>query len=63
MQNIELSDIGPIEKLSIPLRPGFNIIRGRNDAGKSCTIEAVARLAGGNGSVTCRDGAAHGLFK
>ena len=64
MSSIELSDIGPLERLSIPLRPGFNVLHGRNDSGKSVTIEAVATLAGGgNGKVTCRDGAARGSIE
>jgi colicin import membrane protein len=62
-QTIELADIGPLERLSIPLKPGFNVLTGRNDAGKSCTIEAVAQLAGGAGRITCRDGAVKGSIE
>jgi hypothetical protein len=36
------------------------VLRGPNDCGKSVTLDAVSRLAGGNGAVTCRDKAAAG---
>lgn len=63
MNTITLKDVGPIELLHIPLKPGFNILTGANDRGKSCAIEAVARLAGGKNEITCRDGASDGYIE
>ena len=59
-ESITVRDVGPVESLSIPIRPGVVILRGVNDCGKSVTLEAVSKLAGGNGAVTCRDKAAKG---
>ena len=57
---ITIRDVGPVESLSIPIRPGVVVLKGVNDCGKSVTLEAVSKLAGGNGAVTCRDRAVKG---
>ncbi len=62
-QAITLLDVGPVRALSIPIRPGVVVLRGANDSGKSLSLEAVSRLAGGNGTVTCRDKAAAGYVE
>ena len=61
-KTIELADLGPVERLrlEIPQGGGVLILRGRNDCGKSETLQAVTRLLGGQGKITCRDDAAAG---
>lgn len=61
---IELTDIGPVEHLSIPIpdEGGVIVLRGANGTGKSSTLRAVDRLATGKKSIelSARDGAAKG---
>lgn len=59
-KEIVLENVGPVQSLSIPVYPGVIVLRGQNDCGKSETLKAVSRLAGGNDSVSCRDDAAAG---
>lgn len=63
-QKIELENVGPIERLSIPLpAAGVVVLRGRNGAGKSHALAAVDSLISGRGKVPCRDGAARGMVE
>lgn len=63
-QKIELENVGPIERLSIPLpAAGVVVLRGRNGAGKSHALAAVDSLISGRGKVPCRDGAVRGLVE
>lgn len=57
---IEISDVGPVQQLTIPVHPGVVVLRGPNDCGKSETLKAVSRLAGGNDAISCREKAASG---
>jgi len=57
---IVLKDCGPVAHLEIPVQPGATILRGTSDLGKSETLKAISRLAGGDDDVTCREGAARG---
>jgi len=64
MKLIELQNVGPIEKLAIPLPDaGVVVLKGRNGVGKSHALAAVDSLVSGRGRVPCRDGAARGLIE
>lgn len=62
MKTIELEDIGPVQKLTIPVpeNGGLIVLAGRNGLGKSNTLEAVNSLATGKGKLNVRDGALRG---
>lgn len=60
VSSITITDVGPIHSLVIPIQPGVTVLRGASELGKSLALEAVSRLAGGKGEVTCRDKAAVG---
>ncbi len=55
---IEIENIGPIKKVSIPLTPGGGILtlKAMNDMGKSLGVDAISRSLGGKQKVTRRDG-------
>lgn len=61
-KSIEIENIGPVERLAIPVPEdgGLVILAGRNGAGKSNTLAAVESLATGKGKVSVRDGALRG---
>jgi len=63
MSTITIQDVGPVEALSIPVQPGVVVLRGPNDSGKSLSIEAASKLAGGNSTVTRRDKATSGSIE
>ena len=61
---VEIQNVGPIEKLSIPLpASGVVVLRGRNGVGKSHALAAVDSLVSGRGKPPCRDGAEKGLVE
>ncbi len=55
---IELTNVGPVEAVSIPLpkEGGITVLRGRNDCGKTYSLDAVGKLLGGEQKLTARDG-------
>jgi hypothetical protein len=57
-ETIELTNVGPIEHLSVPLPEGggITVFRGRNDSGKSLSIGATERLCGSDVKLSQRDG-------
>lgn len=61
---IEVTDVGPVEHLSIPIPEdgGLVVLRGANGSGKSSLLKAVDRLATGKKdiAVSARDGAPRG---
>ena len=59
-ETITLTDCGPVAHLEIPVQPGATILRGTSDLGKSETLKAISRLAGGDEEVSCRAGVARG---
>ncbi len=64
-KTIELTNVGPVEHVSIPLPEGggITVLKGRNDIGKSISLEASQRALGGKQAVSRRDGAAgHGTI-
>jgi len=61
--DITITDVGPVEALNIPIHPGVTVLLGRNDCGKSQSLDAVSRLAGGKTPLTCRDDAAAGYVE
>ncbi len=62
MSTIELTNIGPIEHLVIPVpeRGGLCVLRGRNGRGKTKALEAVESALTGRGKLDVRDGALRG---
>ncbi len=63
MNSITLENCGPVARLTIPVQSGATILRGASDLGKSETIKAVSRLAGGREDVTCKAGEAKGYVE
>lgn len=61
---LELTNIGPIEKLSLPIPVGGGIVvlTGANDLGKSETIDAVAAAVTGKGKLEARRGTVGGTL-
>ncbi|XZE18780.1 hypothetical protein SH449x_004084 [Pirellulaceae bacterium SH449] len=61
-KNIEIENIGPVERLVIPVpeEGGLVVLQGRNGVGKSNSLEAVQGLATGKGKLSVRDGALKG---
>lgn len=59
MSTIEVSNVGPIERLAVtvPTDGGVVVLRGRNGSGKSTALEAAEALAGKPAKLTTRDGA------
>jgi hypothetical protein len=62
MSTIEIENIGPVERLVIPVpeEGGLVVLSGRNGVGKSNSLEAVESLANGKGKLSVRDGALKG---
>lgn len=62
MQNVILENVGPVKRLSleIPEPGGLCVLRGRNGAGKSKTLEAVETALTGRGKIEVRDGELRG---
>jgi energy-coupling factor transporter ATP-binding protein EcfA2 len=62
VQEITLSNVGPVKRLSleIPEPGGLCVLRGRNGSGKSKTLEAVETALTGRGKVEVRDGELRG---
>lgn len=59
-----IQDVGPIHEYELELRPGVNILRGRNGVGKSTATRAVAKTIGGDeGQLSVRDGADEGIVE
>lgn len=44
---LHITDFAIIDQLTLPLRPGFNVLTGETGAGKSIIIDAVGALLGG----------------
>lgn len=61
-KTIELKDIGPVERIAIavPEEGGIVVLKARNGAGKSSTLQAVESALTGRGSLSVRDGALRG---
>jgi len=62
VKTIEIENLGPIERLSIPVPAagGVVVLRGRNGSGKTKTLEAVSALTGRKESLSVRDGELRG---
>lgn len=59
--NVDIDNIGPIEHLTIPVKPGtITVLRGPNGSGKSQALNAVGKVVSGKGSLTSRDGTTGG---
>ncbi len=57
-RDIQIRDVGPVERLTIPIPEGGGLVvlRGRNGTGKSHSLQAVGALVGGKGRPVSRDG-------
>ncbi len=61
MNEITISNVGPIADLAIELSPGVNVLRGHNGSGKSTAINGVSRLLGGTANgLSAKDGEKRG---
>ena len=62
MQTIEITDIGPVKHVSIPVpeEGGIVILKARNGRGKTCTLNAVESAITGRGKIDVRDGSLRG---
>lgn len=58
MKDLQISDVGPIESLTIPLPDGGGVVvlRGRNGAGKTHALAAIGTLLGSKSRPPSRDG-------
>jgi hypothetical protein len=56
----DVHDLGGIRELQVPCFPGVTELSGRNGAGKTSAINAIARASGGDVDVEVRDGAEQG---
>ena len=59
---VEITNIGPIDKIKIPVPEGGGIVvfRGRNGVGKTLALEAIDAAVTGKGRVPVRDGELRG---
>lgn len=62
MQSVILENVGPVKRLAleIPEPGGLCVLRGRNGAGKTKTLEAVESALTGRGKIEVRDGELRG---
>ncbi len=62
IDTIELSNVGPIERLSLPLPEGGGLVvlKARNGRGKTKALEAVETVLTGRGKIDVRDGELRG---
>lgn len=58
-----IRDVGGVRDLKVELQPGVNILRGRNGAGKTSTLNAITRAMGGDVPLEVRDGAPVGVVE
>lgn len=59
-RTIEIENIGPIPRLTIPAEPGVVVVRGAQGAGKSIAQETVSCLMGAKVDLSCSDKAKRG---
>lgn len=64
-KQIELTDLGPIASLTIPIpaEGGCVVLTGRNGSGKSTALEAIRAAVGGKTRLSARDGSAKGRIE
>lgn len=60
IREYEIRNVAGIEKATLRLRPGCNVLRGKNAAGKTSAMRSIARAAGGETELERRDGVDHG---
>ena len=58
-----IDDVGGIEHLDVKLKPGVNVLRGANAAGKTSAIRAIARAQGADVPLERRDGSERGMVQ
>ena len=57
----EIDNVGGVKHASLRLRPGVNVLMGRNAAGKTSAMRAVVRAQGGKMPLERRDGTERGI--
>lgn len=60
---IEIVNIGPVRNFHCEVQPGMNLLTGKNGAGKSATLNAIAKAAGADVNVEVTDGQTQGAVK
>ena len=65
MRTIELLNVGPIQRLDIPIPEGGGVVvlRGRNGTGKTTALDAVSAMLEGDGAIAARDGEERGSVR
>lgn len=58
-----IENTGGVERAELSLRPGVNVLKGRNGAGKTSAINAVVRASGGSVPLQRKDGAEVGRVR
>ncbi|KKM68708.1 hypothetical protein LCGC14_1458230, partial [marine sediment metagenome] len=58
----EIDNVGGVKHASLRLRPGVNVLMGRNAAGKTSAMQAVVRAQGGKVPLERRDGTERGVI-
>lgn len=59
----KIENILGIEKAELTLKPGVNVLRGRNATGKTSAMRAIVRAQGGGGELERRDGTMRGTVE
>ena len=60
MSKVTIKNVGPIAEQVIDIKPGVNVVRGKNGSGKSESLDAVDALVKGRGKLQARDGTKSG---
>lgn len=64
LNEVEIENIGPIEKLTLTAKPGtITVLTGPNGVGKTQALEAVAGLVSGKSRLSSRDGTTGGTAR
>jgi hypothetical protein len=58
-----IENVMGIERAELILKPGVNVLTGRNAIGKTSAMLAIVRASGGGGELERRDGAARGVVE
>jgi ATPase subunit of ABC transporter with duplicated ATPase domains len=62
-QTFKIENVGGIVRAELILKPGMNVLAGRNGAGKTSAMRAIVRAQGGGGELERRDGAERGVVE
>lgn len=62
-QVVKVKNVGGVHEASFVLKPGVNVLRGRNGSGKTSVMRALARAYGAKVPLEVRDGAGSGTIE